>query len=380
MNALKARVLDVQRLSADNELHWLMSSIISPEFPQIIGALEICSNLILYNSPQHPDETVGRGPAVKLPVSSTKLEALKGIITRDGAYITQLAVSLKERHFNRIIHRLHLVKPILLSQIITAKKSIDNSIELIKTSQAILGDSHDTADRQHVALINLFQQLLNEIQTAKNSLQLPTNPSLVFPVNVTPNDFFDPPLPFSISIDVYISQAEVCIDLKNLHTVHEEPWGEIDPKTGESYIDKIREEMKLPTSSRASSVASSAASTVNQTPTPSERPREPLNAGDIELRLYQLTARTKPLAEHSQSTLFNNVLNHLLLRQKYEPIDYITKCVTYNGLVVMINKKIEVSSPDPVLVSAFTKLDSIEYLISNFLESIHSIMESTEYK
>lgn len=377
MDVLKPHIVAIQHRSADAELHWLISSIISPEFPQIIGALEICSNLILYNSSQHPDETGERGPAVKLPVSSTKLEALKGIITRDGAYITQLQVSLRERHFNRIIHRLHLVKPMLLSQIITAKKSIDNSIELIKTSQVILGDSHDAADRQHVALINLFQQLLNEIQTAKNSLQLPTNPTLVFPINVTPKDYFDPPLPASISIDVYISQAEICIDLKNLHHVHEEPWGEIDPKTGESYIDKIREEMKLPSSS-AASIASSAASTMNQTPTPGERPREPLNVGDIELRLLQLTAKSRPPTEHSQSNLFNNMLHHLLLRTKYEPIDYITKCVTYNEEVVMINKKIEVSSPDPVLVSAFTKLDSIEYLISNFLESIHSIMESME--
>ncbi|KAK7686842.1 hypothetical protein QCA50_009917 [Cerrena zonata] len=66
------------------------------------------------------------------------------------------------------------------------------------------------------------------------TLQLPTNPSLVFPVNVTPADAFDPELTPDIAIDLYISQAEVCIDLKNLHRVQDKPWCEIDANSDKS--------------------------------------------------------------------------------------------------------------------------------------------------
>ncbi|ODV68167.1 hypothetical protein HYPBUDRAFT_152781 [Hyphopichia burtonii NRRL Y-1933] len=377
MQEVEKYVREIQQETSNDELHWLILSIISPEFPQIIEALEICSNLLLYNTPQHPDAAkhIERGPSIKLPVSSTKLEALKGIIVRDGAYVTQLTVLLKERHFNRVLHRLNLSKPILLSQIITAKRSIDNAIDIINTSKTILGVQHEEHENLHVSLIEQFNQLLIEIQTAKNSLQLPTNPSLVFPVNVTPADAFDPELTPDIAIDLYISQAEVCIDLKNLHRVQDKPWCEIDANSGKSYVDKIRDEMKLPTTTAHSSISTSS----NSTPVPSQ----PLNIADIQHRLHQLSSSSSAPNDlaHPQpqtpSNLFNNMLNHLLIRPKFDPVDYITKCITYNDLVVMINKKIEVSSPDPVLVSAFTKLDSIEYLISNFLENIHKIMDAS---
>lgn len=356
-------VLEIQVSQADSELHWLTAFIITPEFPQIIEALQICSNLLLYNSPQHPDNTRGeRGPPVKLPVSSTKLEALKGIIVRDGAYITQLTVTLRESHFNRHITRLHLKKPILLEQIITAKRAVDTSINIIEELTKLTDCSH--AD--HRKLIDSFNELLLNIQIAKSALQLPTDPHLVFPIHVSPPDAFEPELVPSISVDVYISQAEVCIDLKNLHKVTEKPWGEIEPTTGRSYIDKIRDEMKLP-SSRSATIS-----------TPSSTDHSvPLNAADIEERLHELAGHKDSAPESSQSTagIFSNVISHLLLRPKLDPVDYITKCVTYNGMVVMINKKIEVSSPDPVLVSAFTKLDSVEYLVSSFILNLDSLID-----
>lgn len=345
----------VHKENAEIELHWFISSIISPEFPQIIETLQICSNLILYNSPQHPDseKLIERGPPIILPLSSNKLETLKGIMTRDGAYITQLQVTIKDHYFNKVIQRLKIKQPVLLPQIITAKKAIDDAIELIRNATSWI-DS-ECKDDNHTQLIRIFNDLLVQIQIAKTSLQLPTDPKLVFPINVIPPDTFEPELTKQIAVDLYINQAELCLDLKHLNCIHEKPWCEIDNK-GKSYVDNLREEMKLPNSGIS---------------TP-QNLTVPLTMTEVEKRLHHIDSEgRKKLENHG---LFSNVISHLLLKQTYQPVDYITKCITYNGMVVMLNKKIEVSSPDPVLLSSFTKLDSIEYLISSFIDNINCIV------
>lgn len=57
-------VSSIQHQQDDRELHWLVSLVILPEFPQIIEALTICSNLLMFNSPQQPDPNnkIQKGP------------------------------------------------------------------------------------------------------------------------------------------------------------------------------------------------------------------------------------------------------------------------------------------------------------------------------
>lgn len=340
-------IATLQRANADRELHWLITSVIGVDVPQLVEALTTCLNLLMYNSPEP-----ARALPVKLPVLLSKSESIKGILVRDGPEIVSMTVQLRERHFNRHVSGLHLSKPYELPQIHTANRAIGIAIDLLHTSQAVLEDAED---HDHRALIRLFNELLGAIQTAKNALQLPTDPTLVFPNNVTPTTSFDPVLPPGIAVDLYVSQGEVCLDLKTLHHVTEEPWSSIGPD-GRSYVDNLRDEMKLP------SASGTPLSTRSSTPLPDP----PISISKIEERLHLVN----PTLGH-QSPLMS-VLGHLLLR-KYEPIDYITKCVTYNRAVVMVNKKIEVSSPDPVLVSALTKLDSVEYVIGNYLDSVNKI-------
>lgn len=331
-------IAELKKRSVDKELHWFVKRIVQPELPQLIEALQICLNLILYNSPQHPDpeKSVRRGPALTLPVSLAHLEALKGIIVRDGAYITKMSVQLRDRRFNRIISRLNLRKPILLPQIIDCKKRIDASILLLVQSESIF-DSDGEVDSdpklhglQHQQLVHLFIELLTELQMAKNSLQLPTDPELVFPKHVISLTSFDPELSANQALDIYISQAEVCLDLKDLHRVTEKPWCEIDSETGKSHVDKIRDGLSAGQNIKVD--------------------HDDRSEGGVIL-----------------------MLSHLLLRQKYDAQDYITRCVTYDSTVVMVNLKIEVLSADPVLLSAFTKLDSLEYVVSSFVENIKKL-------
>lgn len=339
--AQREEIARLKHESRDKELHWLVQLMVQPELPQLIEALQICSNLILYNSPQSPDssEHTEKGPAVTLPVSSAKLEAVKGILVRDGAYITKVAVTIKEKHFNRTVHHIKLAKPIKLTQIIAAKKAIELSVTLIVQAESIFDDNlvqqcQENHRERHQLLLDLFQSLLKELQVAKKALQLPTDPNLVFPMHITPSDCFDPPLSPHIALDIYISQAEVCLDLKDLFIVTEEPWCEIDPETGKSYVDQVRDRMSE-------------------------------GKGDESLNLKK---------DKDKSGVFQNVFGHLSLRPKYEAQDYITRCITYNNHVVMVDRKLEVSSADPVLVSAFTKLDSVEYIVSSFMNNIKKLM------
>lgn len=402
----KAPYKEAQALSRHRELHWLVEEIVRPEFAQLIETLHICSNLLLYNSPQHPDlaNHIKRGPAITLAVSSRNLEQLKGVLVRDGPHITKVNVSLRERHFNKLVNRLLLIKPYLLPQIITAKRSIDNSIELIVQALSLLevsGDNtlcvveldttsvrtrtegaehkqkgedckesekftdnngsteshspqksnssstiHDEESQTkskskeqenkealeaHVILMSVFTDLLKELQIAKNSLQLPTEPELVFPVHVTPPGMFEPDVASHIAVDMYISQAEVCIDLKDLHVVTEKPWADIDPVTGKSHADQLREQI------------------VHKKEVGSE------------------------LEERSDTGVMS-LINRHLLKPKYEAQDYIARCVTFNNQVVIVTKKIEVLTADPILVSAFTKLDSVEHMVSSFLENIKKLI------
>ncbi|CAI5760692.1 unnamed protein product [Candida verbasci] len=334
-NTFIKQLEELQNKTNDAELHWYINEIIIPDIPQIIETLTMCLNLLIYNSPQEPNEKdrVEKGPEIKLPISSTKSETLKGIIVRDGPYITNLNLSIKEPHINKHIHKLSLKKPILLEQIIICQNSIENSISLVNK---ILKQVDITCDF-HLSLISIFKNLLINIQSAKTNLQLPTDPNLVFPINITNGEDYEPILPPIMSLDFYISQAEICLDLKNLHRINEAPWCEIDDN-GKSYVDKLRDEMKLPKSSQPS---------INET-----------------------NKQVDKVLEKPKNN--NNFLS--FLKHRHEPMEYITRCITYNNMVVMVNCKIEVSSEDPILVSCFTKLDSIDYLISGYLNSINNLM------
>ncbi|KAI5961323.1 RAV2 [Candida theae] len=369
-------VSKIQQQQDDRELHWLVSSVILPEFPQIIEALTICSNLLMFNSPQQPDPSskIQKGPPIKLPVSSGTQDNLKGIIVRDGAFITEFTVAVRDHYLNKVFHKLKLKKPVLLEQIINANSAIDASIMLINQLSEFTDVKVLDHDATHKKLIDEFQRLLSSIQTAKTNLQLPTDPGLVFPEKVTNGQVFEPELPNTIPIDFYLNQAEICVDLKSLSRVMEKPWGDIDPHTGQSYVDKVREQMKLPPSS-ANSIRGSTGQKHSSSDVSSVVSGAPsLQTGKENEKVNNLLPDYDSHDKHETSSFFNNVMSHISLKPKHDAQDYITRCVTYNKMVVMIKSKIEVSSEDPVLVSCFTKLDSIEYLITNFLHSLSNLV------
>ncbi|CCE78147.1 Piso0_000763 [Millerozyma farinosa CBS 7064] len=342
-------VRHIQSDDGDRELHWLFEFVIKPQLKELLDALNTCSNLLIYNSSEKSSTERDIDTSVKLPFSSSKSEVLKGVLMRNGSYITGLSIAIKESQFNRVLHKLTLKSPLKLEQLENTARSIDNAISLIERSFSALTEK---CSSEHDELIKIFDTLLREVRLARTNVQLPTDPSLVFPNNVADPDSFDPPLPDKVSLDLYVNQSEVCLDLKYLHMVEETPWCLVDDQ-GKSYVDYVRDEMKR---RNDNSVANSGS-------LPS------LNLEEIEKRF----SRSIP----SQNiNIVSKTLSHISLKPKQTPLDFITKCVTYNGKVVVVKKKIDVSSPDPVLVSVSTKLTTIESLISNIVENAQKVIVS----
>lgn len=183
---------------------------------------------------------------------------------------------------------------------------------------------------------------------------------------------FEPELPDTIPIDFYLNQAEICVDIKSLSRVTEKPWGDIDPRTGQSYVDKVRDQMKLPPSS-ANSIRGSGQKVLSSEVSSIASATPSVHMGKDE-NVANLFPDQDTSEKRDTSSFFNNMISHILLKPKHDAQDYITRCITYNKMVVMVKTKIEVSSEDPVLVSCFTKLDSIEYLITNFLHSLSNLV------
>lgn len=315
----------VKKLATDKELHWFVESVVAPELPRLEEALTISGNLLAHNTPSDP---ANRGPPVTLPVSSNKSEWLKGILVRDGAKITKMEVSIREKNFNKHVTKLTLVEPIMLPQIVSACDSIDKAVEYLRQSGAVFGDDTQQDKQKHEKLMLVFRQVLGELSTAKTALVLPTDPGLVFPGHVTRPDGFNGLLDDHVAIDAYVSQTEVCIDMKSLHRVTELPWGDVDESSGKSFVDMVKDEL---------SAGKSISDVIKD-------------------------------EQEGGTGLFGSVFG--ALRRHTDPQDYITRCVTYNGMVVMVALKIDVLCADPMLMSAFTKLDSVEYLVTRFVEAI----------
>ena len=372
-------IKSLQVKTNDAELHWYITSIIIPDLSQLIETLQICKNLLLYNSPQapNPKECIEKGPLLKLPISlNNKSDSLNGIVIRDGPYVTDLNLTIKNTFFNKYVHKLQLKTPIILEQVVNCLNSINDSINLLQDLQSIDKEFKDGV-HDHNKLIENFEILLHHIHDAKINLQIPTDPNLVFPLKVTNTKDFEPELSDHITVDFYTCDNQISLDIKCLHKVTEKPWSEID-STGKSFVDKLRDDMKLP--SNTPSIHTIQTTSIRSSPVPpsiqltsqdqqqqqQQQQIHPLTVSEIEKKVQEKTS--------NNTGFLSNIVNHLLLRDKPKVMDYISRAITYDGSVVMVNKKFEVSTDDPILISISTKLNHIEKKINKFNTNINSLV------
>ncbi|KAL6450022.1 RAV2 Regulator of V-ATPase in vacuolar membrane protein 2 [Candida maltosa Xu316] len=293
--------------------------------------LQICKNLLLYNSPQSPDSKYEKGPSLKLAISfgNNKVgDAVNGFIIRDGPYIVDLNLSIKNHYFNKHVNRLRLKNPIVLESIVNCLNYLNDAInELQELSNS------DKKEVNEEECLKCFVKLSELIKSSKNSLQIPTDPEMIFPLHVTNEDNFESDIKGSenheISVDFYTCDNQISLDLRSLHKVHEKPWCEIDKSTGKSYVDNIRDEMKQSSS------------------TPSDTNHNPNNNNT------------------NNNNFFSSLIHHF--KNKPDAMDYINRAVTYNGHVVLVDKKFEVCTDDPILISILSKLNSLDKKINSIV-------------
>lgn len=306
----------VQAHDSSIESSHYFSDIVLLGLPDIADALSMTRDLIM-------------GPPVKLPLTSVHLETLKGIAVRNGKNVSEILVHL--RHGSAKPVSLKLVEPIVLPQLVDAVRAIEDALAAVRIVPSLSSGE----------CITRLSALLSHVDRAKSLLQLPTDPLLVFPKHVCPAHAFSPPLE-NLLVDLYVTRAELCLDIKCLHPVTERGWGDFDPTSGRAYIDIIRDEM-------------------------SSQQKNALSPQNVEKRMAQLVSGKAPsnslLAVLSQFT------------HKLDPLDYITRGTVYDRHVVLIEGKAQVSSPDAALVSALTKLDSVAYMISIFIDNLKALAE-----
>ena len=132
-------VLSIQSTQNDKELHWYIINIILPDLPQIIETLQICSNLLMYIHHKNliPNNVLKRSIHQATFVFNNQQDSVNGIITRDGPYITDLNLTVKNHYFNKHFHKLHLIKPMVLEQLVNVLNLIKDSIAILQNLQSI---------------------------------------------------------------------------------------------------------------------------------------------------------------------------------------------------------------------------------------------------
>lgn len=325
-----------QVTDSQNEKIWLVNEIVRPNLPNIIDNVERCVE-ILYS-----DEVfklpMSNNTGSNNNISGKDSPLLKGIITRQGINILdfQMMLSFPEfRQGKQMIYKMDTTKRFSLTQLEQIGDFLEQSLKLLEDLEI---------EQDIPKFINKFDQVLKLIAKSISLLQNPPK-SLMFPFN--DNKLFKTFFPHceegitsshhEISLELSLFKNEVCVDLRNLNKVTKRPWCNIDPQTGKSVVDKIKETLTR------------------------ERNKK-LN--DI-LKEHNLNIEESSLINNIMISTFNKDSTTLEQAQTF-----IARCITFDGKVVTEIDKVSITTSDPNLITITSKLNALEYTISNHFTNL----------
>ncbi|AQZ17338.1 RAV2 (YDR202C) [Zygosaccharomyces parabailii] len=139
-----------------------------------------------------------------------------------------------------------------------------------------------------------------------------------------------------ISLEIVLFKKELCVDFRNLTKVTKKPWCDIDPETGKSFSDKIKDQLTTDRSKNLSSV---------------------LKENGVQIE---------------QATFLNNLMSSFSAEITTLPQaqNYLNRCVTFNDKVVIEIAKVALTTSDPFLISTSTKLSALENSVSNYFTNL----------
>lgn len=313
------------------ERTWLVNEIVKPELPNILDNVEKSLEML------HSDEVF------KMPISSglndgANKPSVKGIVIRKGRYLLDFKAIVKFPEFHKgkqILLRMNTGTKFLLSQIQSIENNLSYILKLLEELQMI--DDAQQFIEKLGKVLELLISCLNLLESPPRKLSFPDDNNFAMKQMFQDYQVLCENAHNEIALEVLLYKNELCIDFRNLHKVSKKPWCQIDPDTGKSVSDTIKDKL---TTDRSKSLATVLKSEGIQI-------EEPTLINNLMMSTFSTETTTLSQAQN-----------------------YLNRCVTFNGKVVMECEKIAMTTSDPSLISIASKLSALENSVSTFYTNL----------
>ncbi|AMD21107.1 HEL174Wp [Eremothecium sinecaudum] len=315
-----------------NEKKWLINEIVKPQLPTIIDNIEKCHELLL-------SDVVFKMP-MSNGVSKNQTAILRGILCRQRGNIVDFQAFVKFRQF-------HKGKAIELKMKTDAGKfkllQIETICDCLTEMTDLLNELQGLDDAE--AFTDMFGILLSKLSKAISSLENPPR-RLLFPED--DNEAMKTMIEnykticetthHILSIELVLIRNEIMIEFRNLEKVTKKPWSKIDKATGQSFVDQIRHQLKS-----------------------------------------QRTVPIKSVMERAgvqieEQSLLNSLISKLNTNDERVTIkeaqEFLNRCITFDGQVVMECERVSIRTSDPSLISVSSKLNSLANRLSTYYTNL----------
>lgn len=346
---------------------WLITEIIKPELPNLIDHVEKCLELLsseerfvmpLSNGSNIPN---GTNSNISSPSSSSNSNSsstnnttnsstsIKGTITRQSGYIVDFHAVVKLPDFNKgrpIMLKMETGKKYPLVQIQSIISNLARSLNLfdelqqISESKTLEFDETQLFEKKIGKILELLTQSITLLQNPPRELIFPHNNNNFLKNNFGESYEAGESTHHLVNMELVLFKNEVCLDIRNLTKVVKRPWCEVDPNTGLSFADKVRDRLKQ----------------------------------DRNGRILEI------LKEHGlqvdDASVLNNLLSSFSVTERItlpQANDLLARCVTFDGRVVTECEKVSINTSDPTLISVSAKLTGLENKISNQYVNIQNL-------
>lgn len=338
----------ISKSNKEKEGPWFIENIILRQIPSIQETLVSCKDMIVDESNE-----------IKLPISSRNSDVIKGVIIRKQCEIVGINLILKGFPVKHL--ELKANERVVIPQLNDGVHEIDQALISIDRLFQLYSDG--THFERYLDVLTEFH---GHIKLAKDSLKLPS-PDYLFPRyrNVKA---LEPELPVSMSLDFYINNGDICLEINKLHQSHAVPWSIIVNKTKrQSFVDVVRTQ-----------ISKNREDSINE-------------IVDMEYKklLRWLDSESGTAIEddnnHHKKSLqgrgVGGVLSGLFFNggSSFRNCNkYLQNYLTYldndnQPIVVMVEEKFEVLSSDPILISTSTKLETLERVVEKMIENFQVV-------
>lgn len=316
LGALKVQVKD-----DNSEKRWLINEIVKPQLPNVIENIEKCLELL-------HSETVFKIPMSNGSEDDSKA-MVRGILSRQQSNIVDFQALVKFPQF-------HKGKPIIykmkgkeahfkLLQLEEICRSLTTMKEILCHLQLL--DDVEECVKMFGILLSKLTKAINMLENPPRHLLFPDNNNDAVKTMIQNPQVLCESTHHLVSIELVLFKNEVMIDFRNLLKVTKKPWNRIDEITGHSFVDNIRNQLRVQRNLSIKSVMKQVGLQIE----------EPSLMGSLMSRLNSNDERVTVA----------------------EAQEFLNRCVTFDGRVVMECERVSIRTSDPTLISVSSKLNGL---------------------